>query len=125
MNGPETEGNFSGCAFPQLTAWVEEDVATGHKVFVESRAGHDGMSIRQYAAIKLRVPNSGVEWLDAMISDSLLNEFAAKALAGLCANPGGPFQSNGHSGWGIVNCSVNDVADEAYTLAKAMLETRK
>ena len=25
----------------------------------------DGMTLRQYAAIKLRVPNSGTDWLDA------------------------------------------------------------
>jgi hypothetical protein len=50
--------------------------------------------------------------------------FAAKALAGLCANPGGPFQANGTSGWAIVNCSVLDVARECYGLADALLAER-
>jgi hypothetical protein len=39
-----------------------------------------GMTLRQYAAIKLRVPNSGTDWLDAMILQSLRNEFAGKAM---------------------------------------------
>lgn len=39
-----------------------------------------GMTLRQYAAIKLRVPNSGTDWLDEMIRTSLRDEFAAKAM---------------------------------------------
>lgn len=41
---------------------------------------HKGMTLRQYAAIKLKVPDSGEDWLDAMITKSLLNDFAANAL---------------------------------------------
>ena len=37
-----------------------------------------GMTLRQYAAIKLRVPNSGSDWLDEMIRTSLRDELAAK-----------------------------------------------
>jgi len=33
-------------------------------------ADHPGMTLREYAAIKLRVPNSGVGWLDDMIRES-------------------------------------------------------
>jgi hypothetical protein len=29
------------------------------------------MTLRQYAAIKLKVPNSGTDWLDDMIRESL------------------------------------------------------
>ncbi|WP_368655437.1 hypothetical protein ABRY94_11940 [Castellaniella ginsengisoli] len=39
-----------------------------------------GMSLRQYAAIKLRVPDSGIDWLDDMIRQSLRDEAAAKAM---------------------------------------------
>ena len=35
-----------------------------------------GMTLRQYAAIKLRVPNSGTDWLDEMILKSLRDEQA-------------------------------------------------
>ncbi len=38
------------------------------------------MSLRQYAAIKLRVPDSGTDWLDGMIRQSLRDEAAAKAM---------------------------------------------
>lgn len=48
----------------------------GHSTVV----GTSGLSIRQYAAITLRVPNSGTDWLDAMIRESLRDEFAAKAM---------------------------------------------
>ena len=39
---------------------------------------------------------------------------ALNAMQGLCANPGGPFQENGRSGWGLVNCTLDDVATTAY-----------
>lgn len=56
---------------------------------------------------------------------SLRDWFAGQALAGLCSNPGGPIQANGMSGWGLVNCTMGDVAREAYAIADAMLEARK
>ncbi len=43
------------------------------------------MNKRQYAAIKLRVPDSGEEWLDAMIRQSLRDEFAGKAMQAMLA----------------------------------------
>ena len=46
-----------------------------------------GMTLRQYAAIKLRVPQSGLDWLDDMIRESQRNEFAVQALAGYLACP--------------------------------------
>ena len=33
-------------------------------------ADHFGMTLRQYAAIRLRVPDSGTDWLDEMIVKS-------------------------------------------------------
>jgi len=41
---------------------------------------YDGMTLRQYAAIKLRVPSSGTDWLDEMIRESLHNEAAVDVL---------------------------------------------
>lgn len=64
-----------------------------------SHEGHNGMTLRDY--------------------------FAARALQGLCANPGGPFQENDRCGWGIVNCTMDDIAREAYCLADAMLRARE
>jgi len=40
----------------------------------------EGMTLRQYAAIHLKVPNSGTDWLDGMIRQSLRDDFAAKAM---------------------------------------------
>lgn len=42
-----------------------------------------GMTLRQYAAIKLKVPNSGTDWLDDMIRESLRDDVAGRALQGL------------------------------------------
>jgi len=50
----------SGPAFPTL----EENGCNN---------GEPGMTLRQYAAIKLKVPDSGTDWLDDMIRKS--NEF--------------------------------------------------
>lgn len=33
-----------------------------------------GMTMRQYAAIHLRIPNSGTDWLDAMITEAAREE---------------------------------------------------
>ena len=52
---------------------------------------------------------------------SLRDWLAGQALAGLCANPGGPFQANAMQGWGMCNCDEHTVARTAYTLADAML----
>ena len=48
--------------------------------------------------------------------------FAAKALQGLCANPGAAFQANDRSGWGMVNCTDDELAALSVRLADAMLE---
>lgn len=45
-----------------------------------------GMTLREYAAIKLRVPESGTDWLDDMIRQSMRDELAARAMQGLIAS---------------------------------------
>lgn len=40
----------------------------------------DGLTAQQYAAIHLKVPKSGTDWLDEMITESLRNDFAGQAL---------------------------------------------
>lgn len=52
---------------------------------------------------------------------SLRAYFAAKAMQGLLANPSGPIQANGMSGWGWCNCSPEDVINLAYMLADAAM----
>jgi len=69
------------------------------------------MTIRQYAAIKLRVPDSGTDWLDDMIRKSNRDHFAAAALHGLC--------EEGH-----LDTSA-EISQWAYSIADAMMERRK
>lgn len=56
---------------------------------------------------------------------SLRDYFAGQALAGLCANPGGPFQANDSNGWNFVNTGPNGVAAVCAALADAMIEARE
>jgi hypothetical protein len=52
---------------------------------------HKGMTLRQYAAIKLRVPDSGTDWLDDMIREGRRMDYAGQALAGSLANSNDDF----------------------------------
>ena len=63
--------------------FVELD-AEGKPVAIET-----GMTLRQYAAIKLRVPNSGTDWLDEMIREARRDELAARAMQSYFQTQGG------------------------------------
>lgn len=80
-----------------------------------------GMTLRQYAAIKLRVPNSGTDWLDEIISKSMRDEFAAKVMQGMY-NDGSVVAASK-----LVDDStnMNAVASWAYAQADAMLRASK
>ena len=81
----------------------------------EQEFDHEGgMTLRQYAAIKLRVPNSGTDWLDEMIRTSLRDEFAAKAMQGMAGSHG-----YCERGW-----DQKDLAGQAYELADATIGAR-
>lgn len=73
----------------------------------------EGMTLRQYAAIKLRVPDSGDEWLDEMIRKSLRDYFAAKAMQGMVT---AEYERRS---------SPDDWARHAYRVADAMLKARE
>jgi hypothetical protein len=97
-------------------------IHTGGSAFpLATDGGHfsEGMTLRQYAAIKLKVPDSGTDWLDEMITKSLRNDFAAKAMQGLMgrswAAASGKFPENLHDVW----------ATAAYAMADAMLKARE
>lgn len=82
----------------------------------------NGLSAREYAAIKLRVPDSGTEWLDAMIRKSLRDDFAAKAVQGMLSDSEGINEDTG------VKFSLPDDADMVafccYAMADGMLKAR-
>jgi hypothetical protein len=69
---------------------------------------NDGMTLRQYAAIKLCVPDSGTDWLDDMIRKSNRDCFAAAAI--------------NEVGW---YNNINQSAIMAYEIADAMLKARE
>jgi len=73
-----------------------------------------GMTLRQYAAIKLRVPNSGTDWLDEMIRTSLRDDLAAKAMQGMAGRFG-----YCERGW-----DQKDLAGQSYEIADATLAAR-
>lgn len=81
----------------------------------------NGLTAREYAAIKLRVPDSGTEWLDAMIRKSLRDDFAAKVLPAVYSN------EKEFDFW-CTEYSVEEAFDlsakRAYELADAMLKAR-
>jgi hypothetical protein len=63
-----------------------------------------GMTLREYAAIKLRVPDSGTDWLDDMIREARRMDYAGQALVGFLAS----WQVNT---WSDVSTKCNEAAD--------------
>ena len=63
----------------------------------------------------------GPHWSEGETGMTLLDWMAGQALAGLCANPGGPIQANGSTGWGFTNCDQQYVAGLSYDFASTML----
>ena len=55
---------------------------------------------------------------------SLRDYFAGKAIQGLAANPGGPWQANPTNGWALTNCKLDEVTEVAYQIADSMLNER-
>ena len=83
-----------------------------------------GMTLRQYAAIKLRVPNSGTDWLDEMIRESMRDDLAAKAMMA--------FEIRGDNGGrdpsgflGDDALGSEETALVSYWMADAMLKARE
>jgi hypothetical protein len=48
-------------------------------------------------------------------------ELSARFVAGLLANSGGVIQANSQSGWGLVNCDIEQVAAFADQMALALI----
>jgi len=94
--------NTGGPAFPCEWDYINSN-----------REAANGMTLRQYAAIKLKVPDSGTDWLDDMIRKSLRDYFAAKWLQGFMANPA------------VDDLTPDLAACKAYQIADAMLKARQ
>ena len=83
---------------------------------------YGGMTLRQYAAIKLRVPNSGTDWLDEMIRTSLRDDLAAKAMQGYLSSS---WQAKELDSLGKSSCEqMAIVAEISYAMADATIKAR-
>ena len=108
--------NDGGSAFPGgavRKTRPAHDPGADFRVTDITEPKQSGMTLRQYAAIKLRVPNSGTDWLDEMIRESLRDDLAAKAMQGICAH---------HDTWGLPDAGITT---KAYAMADAMLKARE
>jgi len=80
----------------------------------------EGMSLRQYAAIHLQVPDSGDEWLDKMIRKARRDRFAIAAVeGGLIAHLSQPENP------GTWRDFVDVIGECAYDIADAMPAERE
>jgi hypothetical protein len=91
--------NTGGPAFPHTDSM---DTAT-----------RPGMTLREYAAIQLKVPDSGTDWLDDMIRKSQRNDLAAKAMQTLLLDDSYDFSDR------------DLIARKAYAYADAMITARE
>ena len=94
-------------------------------VFVESGNNDpdfNGMTLRQYAAIKLKVPDGSTDWLDEMITASLRDELASKAMQGFFSSQ--PPTMGEINQKGFVNVA-QFYSWAAYEYADAMLKARE
>jgi hypothetical protein len=97
------------------------DTNTGGPAFpcpeTEKHYKDEGMTLRQYAAIKLKVPDSGTDWLDDMICKSQRDDFAAKAMHAALMTVK-PQKGN------TMDDVVTHAATTAYLVADAMIKAR-
>jgi hypothetical protein len=50
---------------------------------IQAQRRENGITLRQYAAIHLKVPQSGLPWLDKMINEARRDAFAGQAFPGM------------------------------------------
>ena len=119
--------NDGGPAFPRPDALDDE----GHHIPFSNA---DGMSIREYAAIHLRVPMSDCKWLDDMIHEAHRNKVTERAVQGIMSGPLANPDEKYHlrdwfAGQALAGLASSDagwdfIAHGAYAAADAMLAAR-
>jgi len=75
---------------------------------------HPGLTAREHAAITLRVPDSGQEWLDDMIREARRWDAAQAAMQGILASPDG----GENTPESLARCAVADT-DALFAALKA------
>lgn len=73
------EHDDGGLAFPARTVTYTKPPCAPEYTL------HGGMSLRDYACIELRVPETGKPWLDEIIRKAQADWFAAMAMQGMVA----------------------------------------
>ena len=75
----------------------------------------EGMTLKNYACIKLKVPESDDDWLNKLILKSLRTDLAAKAMQGelACQTENWNYESN------------EMLAKKSYEIADAMIKERE
>jgi hypothetical protein len=98
-------------------------VPNSHYATGQVEYGTNGMTLRQYAAIHLKRPQSGLPWLDEMIEQARRDAFAGQALQGLLAKLPLIDQTGEHGVKVEDKVGYNiDVAGSCFALADAMIE---
>lgn len=83
---------------------------------------HTGLTARQYAAIKLRVPDSGTDWLDAMIDRSRMMDFAQFAMPEVMKEWWDNREKTSESSF---DEDADIMASDCFLMAEAMLKASK
>lgn len=81
-----------------------------------------GMYLREYAAIKLRVPDSGTDWLDAMIERSRMMDFAQFAMPEVMKEWWDNREKTSESSF---DEDTDIMASDCFLMAEAMLKASK
>ena len=106
MKVPVVKKETGGAAFPRESVYAKCE-ACGW----DENPSVSGMTLREYAAIELRIPDSGVDWLDEMIVKAERRDIATKAMQGLI------IKFSGTAGYTSVH-----IATDAYTIADSMIK---
>ena len=99
-----------GSVYPQIILEKTTSIR-GEKVM--DQRGYEGMSLRAYAAIELKEPDSGIDWLDEMIVKSKRDSLAGMAMQGLLSSAN------------LVPDEANLIPKTAYIIASAMIKGNK
>lgn len=81
-----------------------------------------GISLREYAAIKLRVPDSGTDWLDSMIERSRMMDFAQFAMPEVMKEWWDNREKTSESSF---DEDADIMASDCFLMAEAMLKASK
>jgi len=94
----------------EILGWIEESKLIGPA----------NLTPQAYAAIHLRIPESGIDWLDKMIVKAERRNFVAKALPGLI---GGLMRRYGQPGYDDGGM-IHETAIRCFEMADAMIAER-